>query len=118
MPLYADGRGGQDGRTTLERACAGYDAEFERSLVEKIGEAIALTSLTTDRQVIALRTGEMLSALATCMAATLALCPDSDVPSRLREMVEQLAKRIRRDAAKARAEGLGDIFGAGKAGHA
>ena len=96
MPLYADDRTGQEDRTTLEQALRGYDPAFERILVDRITEAIALASLTTDGRVIALRTGEVLAALGTVIAATLALTPDSDVPSRLREMVEQLAKRIQR----------------------
>jgi hypothetical protein len=106
------------GRTSLDRACTGYDPAFERALVNAIGEAIALASITTDKNVMALRTGETIAALATCMAATLACVSDADVPSRLREMVNQLARRIRRDAAKARAKGLGDIFGAVRGGHA
>ena len=67
---------------------------------------------------MAIRTGETIAALATCLAMTLSLVPGADVPSRLREMVDQLAKRIRRDAARAKAEGLGDIFGAARGGHA
>jgi hypothetical protein len=106
------------GRTSLDRACAGYDPAFERALVAAISEAIALASITTDRNVMALRTGETIAALATCMAATLACVSDADVPSRLREMVDQLAKRIRRDAAKARAEGTFNFLGAARGGHA
>ena len=105
-------------RTTFERACAGYDAEFERALADVITLAIARASLVTDKNVIAIRTGETIAALATCLAMMLSLVPDADVPSRLREMVEQLAKRIRRDAAKAKAEGLGDFLGAARGGHA
>jgi hypothetical protein len=101
-------------RTTLERACRGYDLKFERALVDEITETIARASLVTDQNVIALRTGEMISALATCLAFALALSPGMDVPSRLREAIEGLAKRIRKDAAKAKAEGLADVFGGGK----
>jgi hypothetical protein len=107
-----------EARTSLERAYAGYDREFESTLVAAIVEAIALASITSDQRVMALRTGEMLGALATCMAATLALVPDADVPSRLRDMVDKLASRIRRDAAKAKADGTFDIFGAARGGHA
>jgi hypothetical protein len=105
-------------RTTLATAMRGYDPAFERTLVDEITKAIALASITTDQNVIALRTGEMLGALATCMAATLALVSDADVPSRVRSMVDQLAGRIRRDAARARAEGAFDIFGAARGGRA
>jgi hypothetical protein len=35
-------------------------------------------------------------------AATLSLCPDADVPTRLREMVDEPARRIRRDATRAK----------------
>jgi hypothetical protein len=105
-------------RTTFGRACAGYDATLERALADEITLVIARASLTTDRNVLAIRTGETIAALATCITATLALVPNVDVPSRLREMVEQIAKRIRRDAAKARPEGLGDIFGAARGGRA
>jgi hypothetical protein len=105
-------------RTTFEQACAGYDAAFERALVDEIANAIGLASMVTDANVLALRTGETISALATCMAATLALCEGMDVPSHLREAVDRIAKRIRRDAARARAAGVGDILGGAKAGRA
>jgi hypothetical protein len=107
-----------EARTTLERAYAGYDVAFERALVGAITEAIALASITNDQRVMALRTGEMIGALATVMAMTLALVPDADVPSRLRDMVDKLASRIRRDAAKAKADGTFNIFGAARGGHA
>jgi hypothetical protein len=106
------------GRTTLERAYAGYDSEFERMLAGEIIAAIALASLVTDRKVIAIRTGETIGALATCLSTMLMLVPGTDIPSKLREMVDKLAKRIRRDAAKGRAQGIGDIFGAARGGRA
>jgi hypothetical protein len=83
-------------RTTFERACRGYDPQFERTLVEEITETIARVSMVTDRRVIALRTGETARALATCLAFALALSPGLDVSSRLREAVGELAKRIQR----------------------
>jgi hypothetical protein len=92
-------------RTTLETALRGYDPAFERTLVDKIIETIALTSITTDQNVLALRTGETIAALATVMSFALALRPDMAVPNKLREMVEALARRIKRDAAKAIVEG-------------
>jgi hypothetical protein len=105
-------------RTSFQRACAAYDPAFERALADEITLAIARASLVTDQNVMAIRTSETIAALATCLAMTLSLVPDADVPSRLREMVDQLAKRIRRDAAKAKAEGLGDFLGAARGGHA
>ena len=105
-------------RTTFERACAGYDPAFERALADAITRAIANASLTTDQAVLAIRTGESIAALATVIAMMLSLVPGADVPSKLREMVDQLARRFRRDAAKARAEGLGDFLGAARGGHA
>jgi hypothetical protein len=101
-------------RTTFERACRGYDTQFERALVDEITETIARASLVTDQNVVALRVGEMISALATCLAFTLALSPGMDVPSRLRAAVGELAKRIRKDAARAKVDGLADAFGGGK----
>jgi hypothetical protein len=93
-------------RTTFERAVGGeFDSAFEQALVDEISKAIALASTCSDQKVTVLRTGEMLGALATCMSATLSLRQDMAVPNKLREMVEALARRIKRDAAKAIAEG-------------
>jgi hypothetical protein len=107
-----------DRRTSFERAYSGFDPDFERVLVEEITRAIGLASIVTDANVMALRTGETVSALANVLATVLALCPDADVPSRLRERVDEIARRIRRDAARARAAGVADILGAGREGHA
>jgi hypothetical protein len=103
-------------RTTLDRACAGFDPAFERALADEIVLAIARASLVTDQNVMAIRTGETIAALATVIAMVLSLVPDADVPSKLRAMVDQLARRIRRDAARARAEGLADFLGAARGG--
>jgi hypothetical protein len=100
-------------------AAKGFDCEFEQHLAARITEVIALESRVDDVAAIVLRTCETITALTTCSATMLALCPELDVPSKLRRAVEQLAKRIRRDAARANAEGLGDRLGAGKwTGHA
>lgn len=107
-----------DRRTTLARAVEGFDPKFETALVDAITAAIADKSIVTDQSIMAIRTGETIGALVTVRATVLAMCPDSDVPSRLREMVNTLAKRIRRRAAQARAMGVGDILGAGREGHA
>ena len=57
-----------------------------------------------------LRTGETLEALTTVLIATALLTPYFDTPSHLREFTETLAKRIRREVVKARAEDFGDDF--------
>ncbi|MCC6778524.1 MAG: hypothetical protein IT537_18155 [Hyphomicrobiales bacterium] len=46
------------------------------------------------------------------------MSPDMDVPSRLRETVDGLARRIRREVANAKAEGVADILGAARGGRA
>ena len=104
--------------TSFERAFREYDPEHEADLLRAITMAITETSKLDDEPVICIRTGEVLAALSTAMAATLAMTPGTDVPSHLRHAVECLARRIRRQAAKARAEGVADILGAGTAGHA
>ena len=106
-------------RTTFERACAGYDEQFASSLIEEILHTIARASVLSDANVLAVRTGETAAALVACLTTVLALCPDYDVPSRLRERVDEIAKKLRRDVAKARAAGLADtILGATREGHA
>jgi hypothetical protein len=42
----------------------------------------------------------------------MALNPANDVPSHLRQNCDQLARRLRSDVARARAEGVGDRLGA------
>jgi hypothetical protein len=110
---------GEQRRTTFERACVGYDDEFQQALVTEITEAIWRVSMVTDANVMALRTGETAAALVSCLGTVLALCPDHDVPSRLRQRVDLIAKKLQRDVAKARAEGIADhILGATRGGHA
>jgi hypothetical protein len=105
-------------RTTFERAFANYDQAFERTLTDDIMQTIATASIVSDQNVVAIRTGETTAALITCLGTVLALCPDHDVPSRLRQRVDEIAKRLQRDVARARAEGIADIVAAGKQGHA
>jgi len=83
-------------RTSWARAVAGYDDDFRRHL-----DAIAKTSLVTDANVMAIRTGETLEALISCLIATAALTP---------QFADNTAKRIRLEVDKARAEGLGEDF--------
>jgi hypothetical protein len=110
-------------RTTYERAFREYDKEFERELVSEIVNAIAKASICTDDtapKIMALRTGETVEALITCLISFAAMSPHFDTPSNLREFAETLAKRFRRGVARGRAEGFGQnfIFGASKGGNA
>jgi hypothetical protein len=109
-------------RTTYERAVREYDEEFKRALISEIIDAVAKASLVTDPElrVMAIRTGETCEALISCLISFAAMSPHFDTPSHLREFAETLAKRFRREVAKARAEGFCEdfIFGARKGGTA
>jgi hypothetical protein len=109
-------------RTTYERAFREYDKDFEHALCSEIVNAIARASMVTDPElrIMAIRTGETVEALIACLVSFAALSPHFDVPSHLREFAETTAKRIRRDVARARAEGIGEkfIFGMRKGGNA
>ena len=106
-------------RTTYARATASYDEDFRRRLIEEIITAIAKASLVTDVNVMA-RTGEMIEALTSCLIATASLTPHFGTPSHLREFAGELAKRVRREVAKAQAEGFCNdfVFGARRGGNA
>jgi hypothetical protein len=52
-------------RTTYERATREYDETFQRELISEIITAIAKASICTDTNVMALRTGETIEAVAT-----------------------------------------------------
>src|SRR5262249_10126901 len=97
-----------------------YDKQFERALAAAILEAIAAASVVTDPgcRIMAIRTGETLEALTTVLCSFAAMSPFFDTPSHLREFAETLAKRVRRDVSRARAEGLYDnfVFGAQRRG--
>jgi hypothetical protein len=106
-------------RTTLERACAGYDQAFREALAASIIEAIASASIVTDQNTMAIRTAETAEALADVMAVVLTLDPAMSTPSKLRENCEALARKLRRDVGKGRAKGLADFLGASQfQGHA
>ena len=107
-------------RTTYARATALYDDDFRRRLIEEIITAIAKASLVTDANVMAIRTGEMIEALTSCLIATASLIPHFGTPSHLREFAGELAKRVRREVAKAQAEGFCNdfVFGARRGGNA
>jgi hypothetical protein len=98
--------------TTYARAVREYDKDFERALCTEIVNAIARASLVTDPdlRVMAIRTGETCEALLSCLISFAAMSPYFDTPSHLRQFAENAAKRIRRDVARARAEGIGQDF--------
>jgi len=97
-------------RTTYGRAVAGYDEKFRQHLVGEIFSAIARASIVTDTNVMAIRTGQTIEALTSCLIATASLTPHFDTPSHLREFAESVARRIRREVSKARAEGFCSDF--------
>lgn len=107
-----------DPRTIYQRAASGYDEQFAHALAGEIATTIARASVVKDAPIMVIRTGETLEALATVLATMLTLSPGMDVPSELRKTVDQLARRIRRDVAKAKAEGVADILGAARGGRA
>ena len=107
--------------TTYARATREYDEEFKRALISEIIAAIARVSICGDDtkpKIMAIRTGETVEALLSCLISFAAMSPYFDTPSHLREFAENAAKRIRRDIARARAEGTFDNLGAGKGGRA
>ena len=67
---------------------------------------------------LAIRTSETFDALADIMVTMLAMVPAMDVPSELRKTAKGLAKRIRVEVARGRAEGVADRLGARKGGTA
>jgi hypothetical protein len=92
-------------RTSYERATAGYDDEFERTLVDAITTAIFDISRATDTNVICLRTGETANALVTVLAGMLAISlVAARSPTAIRKTVEELGKRLRRRVAHATAD--------------
>jgi hypothetical protein len=110
-------------RTSYARAVRDYDETFKQNLISAIVRAIAEASICTDDtspRIMALRVGESLEALISCLISFAAMSPHFDTPSHLREFAETLAKRFRRDVARARAEGIGEklFFGVRKGGNA
>jgi hypothetical protein len=89
-------------RTTYARATAGYDDAHERALVEAISTAIAEASMITDASAMVVRTGEVASALLTCLASVLALSPSvTRSKTAQRKMLDELGKRLRQRVAAA-----------------
>ena len=110
-------------RTTYARATREYDEDFKRKLIAEILTAIAEASICTDNTTpkrMALRVGETLEALTSLLISFAAMSPHFDTPSHLRDFAETTAKRIRREVARARAEGFCSDFihGARKGGTA
>jgi hypothetical protein len=109
-------------RTSYAQAVREYDEDFKRALITEIVTAITKASMVTDPElrVMAIRTGETCEALLSCLISFAAMSPHFDVPSHLRQFAENTAKRIRRDVARARAEGYCEdfVFGARRGGRA
>jgi hypothetical protein len=104
--------------TDFATACAAYDENFRRRLAHAIVQTIIAESRVTDPDVSAIRIAATTDALADAVGLVLAGDARMDVPSRLRATTDALARRIRRDVARARAEGLLNRAGAAKGGHA
>jgi hypothetical protein len=87
---------------TYARATAGYDEDHERALVDAITTAIFKTSMVSDANVCAIRTGELSSALLTVLAGVTVMSPSATrSPTAVRRTLDQLGKRLRRRLAAA-----------------
>ena len=102
------------------RALAGYDDAFRERMLTAVSRTIATESLIIegDTRVMALRTAETCDALVVALISTLALSPGFDNARTLRETADDIARRIRRGVASARASGTFDRFGAAGGGQA
>ena len=90
------------GRTTFARATREYDPEFERTIAAAVSTAIAQVSLVTDANAMVLRTGEIIAALTTVLASTIALSPAiTRSPTQVREFLAENAKRLQRQTMQA-----------------
>jgi hypothetical protein len=90
------------GRTTFARATREYDSEFERAITTAISTAIAQVSRVTDCNAMVLRTGEIIAALTTVLASTIALSPAiTRSPTHVREFLAENAKRLQRKTMQA-----------------
>jgi hypothetical protein len=84
------------GRTTYAKATLEYDPQHEKALLKAITEAIFLTSMVSDVNVAAIRTGECAEALLTVLAGVLAMSPSATrSPAAIRKTVDDLGKRLR-----------------------
>jgi heme exporter protein D len=90
------------GRTTYDQATREYDPDFERAVANAVIEAIAQVSRVTDANVMVLRVGEIIAALVTVLATTIALSPAvTRSPTQKRKFLDETAKRLRRQAMQA-----------------
>jgi hypothetical protein len=98
-------------RTTYARAQLGYDAAFKAALTEAIFHAITDVSFASDLNVIAIRTGETADALADTLALFLALSPAATrSPKAIRQVADDLRKRLIKNVAAARANPVTQDF--------
>jgi hypothetical protein len=106
-------------RTSYARTTS-YDEKFRDELTEQIVTVIGESSLVTDANVMAIRIGETADALASCLIAVMAMSPRFDNHHELRVAAVELAKRVRRDVACARADPnfAADFIGTRKGGNA
>jgi hypothetical protein len=95
-----------------------YDERFKRTLIREILDAIAKTSVLPGSNTVMLRAGETVEALLSTLIAMAAMSPAFDAPETLNQFAETTAKRIRREVAKARAQGRFDsiVLGAQRQG--
>ena len=97
MPVNDDTR-----RASYARAALEYDEEHERALLQAITQAIFETSIVSDCNVCAIRTGEAAEALLTVLASVLAMSPSaSRSPTAIRKTIDELGKRLRRKVSAA-----------------
>jgi hypothetical protein len=90
------------GRTTYERATREYDPDFERAIAAAVTEAIAQVSRVTDANVMVLRVGEIIAALVTVLAGTIALSPAvTRSPTQLRKFLDETTKHLRQQTMQA-----------------
>ncbi len=108
--------------TAFERALRGYDGDFQRRLADVLFRALveASTIETTPGAppVVCLRTGESIDATVDVLITMMSTVAAYDNPATLRKHCEAFAKKVRREVGRARAEGIADILGGAKAGHA
>jgi hypothetical protein len=98
--------------TTFERAYRAYDPEFRRQLTRVVVTAIGEASIVDDTPVMALRVCETIDTLVDVLVSVMMLSEHFDA-SKLREAAEALVKRVRREVARGRAEGMADVWGGG-----
>jgi hypothetical protein len=84
-----------DPATSYARAVAGCDAAHAAALLDAIATAIFDASRLADADCVALRTSEITDALIRSLCLVLALRPEARVPSQLRHLVDDIARRVR-----------------------